>query len=83
MSEQQLFPVSSEAAKRALIDAKKYDEMYRRSITDSAGFWGEMGKRVDWIQLYSKVKDVDYTGDVRIRWYHDGTLNVSATLNGL
>jgi len=78
MSEQQLFPVSSEAAKRALIDAKKYDEMYRRSITDSAGFWGEMGKRVDWIQLYSKVKDVDYTGDVRIRWYHDGTLNVSA-----
>ena len=26
----------------------------------------------------SKVKDVDYTGDIRIRWYYDGTLNVSA-----
>jgi acetyl-CoA synthetase len=78
MSEQQVFPVSSEAAQRALIDAKKYEEMYRRSVTDPAGFWGEIGKRVDWIRPYTKVKDVDYTGDVSIRWFHDGTLNVSA-----
>src|SRR4030095_4316844 len=78
MSEQQVFPVSSEAAKRALIDAKKYEDMYRRSVTDPAGFWGEIGKRVDWIRPYSKWKNVDYTGDVAIRWYYDGTLNVSA-----
>ena len=45
-----------------------------------ATFWGEHGKRVDWIKPYSPgaVRDVDYTGDVRIRWYHDGVLNVSA-----
>ncbi len=79
MSEQQLFPVPPEAAKRALVDAKKYEEMYRRSVTDNEGFWGEIGKRVDWIKPYSKVKDVDYTGDVHIRWYYDGTLNVSAS----
>ena len=78
MSEQQVFPVPAEAAKRALIDANKYEEMYRRSVTDSAGFWGEIGKRVDWIKPFTKVKDVDYTGDVRIRWYYDGALNVSA-----
>ena len=79
MSEQQLFPVPPEAAKRALVDAKKYEEMYRRSVTDNEGFWGEIGKRVDWIKPYSKVKDVDYSGDVHIRWYYDGTLNVSAS----
>jgi acetyl-CoA synthetase len=78
MSEQQVFPVSPEAAKRALIDGKKYEEMYRRSVADPEGFWGEIGKRVDWIRPYTKVKDVDYTGDVSIRWYSDGTLNVSA-----
>jgi acetyl-CoA synthetase len=78
MSEQQVFPVPADAAKHALIDAKKYEEMYRRSVTDPEGFWGEIGKRVDWIKPFSKVKDVDYTGAVRIRWYHDGTLNVSA-----
>ena len=78
MSEQQVFPVSPEAAKRALIDAQKYKQMYARSVSDNEGFWGEMGKRIDWVRPYSKVKDVDYTGDVRIRWYYDGTLNVSA-----
>src|SRR5215510_12502095 len=78
MSDQQLFPVTAEAAKRALIDDKKYQEMYARSVKDNEGFWGDIGKRVDWIKPYSKIKDVDYTGDVRIRWYYDGTLNVSA-----
>src|SRR4030095_3716823 len=78
MSEQQLFPVPPEAAKRALIDDKKYEEMSRRSVSDPDGFWGEIGQRVDWIKPFSKVKDVDYTGDVHIRWYQDGTLNVSA-----
>jgi len=78
MSEPQIFPVPADAAKRALIDAKKYEEMYRRSVADPAGFWGDIGKRVDWIRPYTKVKDVDYTGDVHIRWYYDGTLNVSA-----
>ena len=37
MSEPQLFPVPSDAAKRALIDAKKYEEMYRRSLADPVG----------------------------------------------
>jgi acetyl-CoA synthetase len=78
MSEQQVFPVPADAAKHALIDAKRYEEMYARSVTDPEGFWAEIGKRVDWIKPFTKVKDVDYTGAVRIRWYYDGTLNVSA-----
>ncbi len=78
MSEQQVFPVPPEAAKRALIDAKAYEAMYQRSVSDNAGFWGEVGKRLDWIRPYTRVKDVDFTGDVRIRWFYDGTLNVSA-----
>ncbi|WP_119302967.1 acetate--CoA ligase [Dongia deserti] len=78
MSEPQVFPVPADAAKRALIDAKTYEEMYRRSVTDPEGFWGEIGKRVDWMRPYTKVKDVDYTGDIRIRWYYDGILNASA-----
>jgi acetyl-CoA synthetase len=78
MSEQTEFPVSGDWAKRAWFDAAKYDESYQRSIADPAGYWAEQGKRVDWIKPFTKVKDVDYTGDVRIRWYYDGTLNVSA-----
>jgi acetyl-CoA synthetase len=77
MSEQAEFPVSGDWAKRAWIDAAKYDETYKRSISDPEGFWAEQGKRVDWIKPFTKVKDVDYTGDIRIRWYYDGTLNAS------
>ncbi|HEY4162740.1 MAG TPA: acetate--CoA ligase [Dongiaceae bacterium] len=78
MSEQTEFPVSGDWAKRAWVDAAKYDETYKRSVGDPEGFWAEQGKRVDWIKPFTKVKDVDYTGDIRIRWYYDGTLNVSA-----
>jgi acetyl-CoA synthetase len=77
MSEHLVFDVPAEAAKRAHINATKYEEMYQRSISDPVGFWAEQGKRIDWIKPFTKVKDVDFTGDVRVRWYYDGTLNVS------
>jgi acetyl-CoA synthetase len=74
----ELFPVSADFAKKAWVDAAKYQAMYDKSIADPVGFWGEHGKRVDWIKPYSQVKDVSYTGDVHIKWFHDGTLNVAA-----
>src|SRR3546814_7325748 len=53
--------------------------MYARSIADPEGFWGEHGKRLDWIRPYTKVKDVSFAEpDLHIRWYEDGTLNASA-----
>ena len=74
----EVYPISAETAKTALIDEKTYTEWYERSVKDPEGFWGEHGKRIDWIKPYTKVKDVSYTGDVHINWYHDGTLNVAA-----
>ena len=74
----ELFPVPAEFAKQALIDEKTYQEWYERSVTDPDGFWGEHGKRLDWIKPYTKVKEVSYSGDVSIKWFADGTLNVAA-----
>jgi len=74
----ELFPVAESVAKAALIDAAKYEAMYAKSVTDPAGFWGEHGKRVDWIKPYTKVKNTSFAGDVPIKWFEDGTLNVSA-----
>jgi acetyl-CoA synthetase len=78
MTSPTLFPVPDELARTAWIDEGKYNRLYDQSINDPEGFWGEQGKRITWIKPFTKVKDVDYTGDVRIRWYYDGTLNVSA-----
>jgi acetyl-CoA synthetase len=78
MPEGQVFPVPDTLARKAWVDAAKYQQMYERSIKDPEGFWAEHGKRIDWIKPYSKVKDVSFTGNVHIRWFHDGTLNASA-----
>ena len=77
MVETSLFPVPDSVARSAWVDAAKYESMYRRSVEDPEGFWGEHGKRIDWIKPFTKVKDVNFTGNVHIRWFHDGTLNAS------
>jgi acetyl-CoA synthetase len=78
MAHGQVFPVPPDFAKSAWADEAKYKSMYERSIKDPEGFWTEHGKRLDWMKPYTKVKDVSYTGDVHIRWFHDGALNASA-----
>ncbi|WP_286792038.1 AMP-binding protein, partial [Thalassospira sp. UBA4513] len=74
-----VYPVPDDIAKGALIDKAKYDAMYKQSVEDPEGFWGEHGKRIDWIKPYKTVKNVSYDAkDLYIKWYEDGTLNVAA-----
>ena len=70
---------NAEFAANAHADKAKYDEMYAASINDPEAFWGEHGKRLDWIKPYTKVKNTSFApGNIDIRWFEDGTLNVSA-----
>ncbi|MTC69408.1 acetate--CoA ligase [Providencia sp. wls1914] len=72
-------PVPANIAKNALINEQQYNDEYQRSIQDPEGFWGEKGKIVDWIKPYTRVKNTSFDpGHVNIRWYEDGTLNLSA-----
>jgi acetyl-CoA synthetase len=74
-----LYEVPQEFAARARIRQDDYRRMYAESVNDSAGFWGRMGRRLDWIRPYTQVRDVSYdAADFRIRWFHDGQLNVAA-----
>ncbi len=78
MSETRIEP-SPEIVAKAHVDAGRYAEMYGHSVADPVSFWGEHGKRIDWIQPYSRVKEVSYGWpEVSIRWYDDGILNVCA-----
>ena len=79
MSENRTFPPAADKAAQANIDANGYQAAYAQSLSDNEAFWAEHGKRIDWIQPYTKVSDVSYNKpDVHIRWYEDGTLNASA-----
>ena len=79
MSDASVIPIREDRAKSAWIDEKGYFDLYERSIKDPDGFWAEHGKRIDWIKPYSKVKDISFDrSNLHIRWFEDGTLNVSA-----
>ncbi|NOX72660.1 MAG: acetate--CoA ligase [Alphaproteobacteria bacterium] len=79
MTANKLYPPSADFIANAKIDAAKYEEMYAASVADPDAFWGEAGKRLDWIKPYSKVKNTSFEyPDVSIKWYEDGVLNVSA-----
>ncbi|MGE0024762.1 MAG: acetate--CoA ligase [Hyphomicrobium sp.] len=73
------YAVAPDWARRAWIDDAKYRALYERSVQDPEGFWGENGRRIDWMRAYTKVKNTSFgPGEVSIRWFEDGTLNVSA-----
>ncbi|HEY9038125.1 MAG TPA: acetate--CoA ligase [Roseovarius sp.] len=73
------YPPSPEFAKNAHIDAAKYEKMYAASIKDPEGFWAEHARDLDWIEPFTKVKNTSFEhGNVDIRWFEDGVLNVSA-----
>ena len=71
-----IYPVIPAARERTNVDQKRYEELYKWSVEDNAGFWSEQARRINWIKPFSKVRDVSWDrSDVYIRWFEDGTLN--------
>jgi acetyl-CoA synthetase len=74
-----LIAVKPEIAAKAHVDAARYRAMYEKAAADPDGFWrAEMG-RIAWMKQPTKIKNVDFTGDVSIRWFEDGVLNASVS----
>lgn len=70
---------SSDFVSHAHVNTARYKEMYAASIATPDQFWAEQAQRIDWMTPFTQVKDVDFTlGQVKINWFADGTLNVSA-----
>ncbi len=74
-----IYPVPADWAQNALIDEARYLEMHRRSVEEPDAFWAEEAQRIDWIKPFTKVKNTSFhEEDFGIRWFEDGTLNLSA-----
>jgi acetyl-CoA synthetase len=73
-----LYKVPGSWSASAHVNDAKYHEMYTQSVRDPERFWGEHGKRIDWIKPYTWVKRTSFApGNVSIEWFGDGTTNVS------
>jgi len=79
MSDSKVYPIYPEIAANAWADEATYQAMYRQSIDDPDTFWSEQAKRLDWMTFPTKIKNTSFApGQVDIRWYEDGVLNVAA-----
>src|SRR5210317_45422 len=78
MTADKIFPVPENYKNSAYVTKEVYEDLCQQAETDSEKFWDKIGKRVDWIKPYSKIKDVTWSKkNVDINWYYDGKLNVS------
>jgi len=76
---QGVYSASSDFIRSAHVKADDYTALYAASVADPQTFWSREGQRIDWIKDYTRVKNTSFKpGSVSIRWFEDGTLNVSA-----
>ncbi|MBI5100397.1 MAG: acetate--CoA ligase [Nitrospirae bacterium] len=78
MDEKRTFPPSKEFSAKAHIKSlAEYEALYKRSVEDPEGFWGEMAeKNLTWFKKWDKVLDYDFNKPY-IKWFTGGKLNVS------
>ena len=70
--------IKKEWLEYAKVDEEKYSSMYDHSLQNNDEFWAEQAQRVDWINKFTKIKNVKYSkDDVSIKWFENGSLNVS------
>ncbi|SHK63531.1 acetyl-coenzyme A synthetase [Desulfatibacillum alkenivorans DSM 16219] len=72
-----LFTVPEDWRKNAWCDDARYQKMYEESVNDPDAFWTREAQRIDWFEPFSKVKNSSFNGDVDIKWFLDGKLNVA------
>ncbi len=77
MGEKRSFNPPKEFRESAYIQSMdEYKKLYRRSIDDPEGFWGEMAEQLDWFKKWDKVVEADF-GEGKHQWFVGGKLNVS------
>ena len=74
--ENNIFPVSQEAASLSNSDNLNYKKMYVQSIDNPEKFWSEQASMIDWIKPWTKVKNTSFDNEISIKWFENAKLNV-------
>ena len=63
--------------KDPLLSQAEYEQMYQQSFADKEGFWSKIAnEQLTWFKNFSQVKNTSFEGDIAIKWFEDGELNV-------
>ena len=55
---------------------QQYQRMYRRSLEDPDGFWGEYAEELEWYTKWNKVVEYDFN-KAQMQWFIGGKLNAA------
>lgn len=78
LKEGRAFPPPKEISEKAYIKSMaEYEEMYKRSVEDPEGFWGEIAEQnITWFKKWDKVLEYDFNKPYA-KWFIGGKLNAS------
>jgi acetyl-CoA synthetase len=75
LREDRVFPPPEGFASEAYVPSRDhYDELYRHSVEDPTGFWGEQAARLTWSRPWERV--LDWTPPFA-KWFVGGQLNLA------
>jgi acetyl-CoA synthetase len=78
MEEKRVFPPSKEFSAKAHIKSlDEYKKLYKRSVDDPDGFWGEQAQNLEWFKKWDKVLDYSFGDNIYIKWFQGGKINVT------
>eukprot|EP01137_Pigoraptor_chileana_P016381 Opistho-2@5824 len=74
-------PWTKERTEKAYVkDVDKYRELYKRSIEDPSGFWGDIASEFHWERKWDSVHSHSYDmtdgKQVYVRWFEGGKTNI-------
>jgi acetyl-CoA synthetase len=79
MPDDALIAIKPEIASASRVNEARYRTMYAEAARNPDGFWREEMHRIAWMREPTKIKNVDFGGDVTIKWFEDGELNASVS----
>jgi len=78
MEETRKFPPPQEFSAKAHIKSlEEYQKLYKRSLEDPEGFWGELAENLEWYKKWEKVLDYSFKDNIYIKWFIGGKLNAA------
>ncbi len=75
MSEQ-VIPVPTDFPRPDTTDNETYLRLYKQSVEDPEGFWGEQAERITWSRKWDKVVEEDFS-NASHQWFVGAKLNAS------
>ena len=73
----EIYKIQEDFKEKAKTSFADYKRFYAESVKDPENFWAKEAERLTWTKKWDKVKNTSFKGDVSIKWFEGGQLNVA------